>query len=29
MPDFDSDKAHQFFSAYCFNSTWELIDKPE
>ena len=29
MPDFDSAKAHQFFSAHCFNSAWELIDKPE
>ena len=28
MPDFDSAKAHQFFSAHCFNSAWELIDKP-
>ncbi len=28
MPDFDSTKAHQFFSAHCFNSAWELIDKP-
>ena len=29
MPDFDSAKAHKFFSAHCFNSAWELIDKPE
>ena len=29
MPDFDSAKAHQHFSAHCFNSAWELIDKPE
>lgn len=29
MPDFDSDKAHQSFSTYCFNSVLELIDKPE
>ena len=29
MSDFDSDKAHQFLSAHCFNSALELIDKPE
>ena len=29
MPDFDTAKAHQFFSTHCFNSAWELIDKPE
>ena len=29
MPDFDSDKAHQFLSAHCFNSALELIDKSE
>ena len=29
MPDFDPAKAHNFFSAHCFNIAWELIDKPE
>ena len=29
MSDFDSDKAHQFLSAHCFNSALELIDKSE
>ncbi len=29
MPDFDPTPAHQFFSAHCFNSAWELINKPE
>ena len=29
MPDFDPAPAHKFFSAHCFNSTWELIDQPE
>ena len=29
MPDFDPAKAQQFFSAHCFNSVWELLDKPE
>ena len=29
MPDFDPVKAHNFFSAHCFNIAWELIDKPE
>ena len=29
MPDFDPAIAHQFFSVHCFNSAWELIDKPE
>jgi hypothetical protein len=26
-PDFDSDAAHRFFSAHCFNAAWDLIDK--
>ena len=26
---FDTERAHKFFSAYCFNSAWEFIDKPE
>ena len=26
---FDTDRAHKFFSAYCFNSAWEFIDKPK
>lgn len=25
--DFDLQKAHQYFSADCFNQTWDLIDK--
>jgi tetratricopeptide (TPR) repeat protein len=25
----DNERAHKFFSAHCFNSAWELIDKPE
>ena len=24
---FDTERAHKFFSAHCFNSTWKLIDK--
>jgi hypothetical protein len=27
-PEFDSDAAHRFFSANCFNKAWDLIDKP-
>ena len=26
-PDFDLEAAHRYFSAYCFNSAWDLIDK--
>jgi tetratricopeptide (TPR) repeat protein len=26
--DFDESRAHQFFSANCFNRTWELIEEP-
>mgnify|MGYP000058206678 CR=1 FL=1 len=25
----DTTQDHKFFSAYCFNSTWKLIDRPE
>ena len=28
-PNLDLELAHEFFSAHCFNSTWELIDKTE
>jgi cation transport regulator ChaB len=28
-PDFDIQKAHQYFSANCFNKTWEYIDKDD
>ena len=28
-PDLDPAAAHRHFSAHCFNSAWELIDKPE
>jgi hypothetical protein len=28
-PDFDLASAHRYFSAHCFNSAWELIDKPQ
>ncbi len=28
-PDFDIAAAHNHFSAHCFNSTWDLIDKPD
>lgn len=27
-PDFDVVAAHRYFAAFCFNSAWELIDKP-
>ena len=26
-PNFDIQEAHQYFSAYCFNQTWDYIDK--
>jgi hypothetical protein len=28
-PDFDVEAAHKYFSAHCFNSAWDLIDKQE
>ena len=28
-PDFDLEAAHRYFSAHCFNSAWDLIDKIE
>ena len=28
-PGFDTALAHRFFSADCFNKTWEFIEKPE
>lgn len=28
-PDFDLSLAHKYFSAYCFNGTWDLINKTE
>jgi hypothetical protein len=28
-PDFDLKTAHKFFSAACFNMTWDLMDKAE
>lgn len=27
-PDFDLMAAHEYFSAHCFNRTWDYIDKP-
>jgi hypothetical protein len=27
-PDFDLTAAHKYFSAECFNRTWDFIDKP-
>jgi len=27
LPDFDIQKAHKYFSADCFNKTWDMIDK--
>jgi hypothetical protein len=27
-PDFDVTTAHRYFSAECFNSAWDLMDKP-
>ena len=26
---FDTERAHKFFSVSCFNSAWEIIDKPK
>ncbi len=28
QPDFDLQVAHKYFSANCFNKTWEFIDNP-
>jgi hypothetical protein len=28
-PDFDLSSAHRYFSAECFNRTWDLIEKPK
>ena len=28
QPDFDLQVTHRYFSATCFNKTWELIDNP-
>jgi hypothetical protein len=28
QPDFDIAAAHKYFSAYCFNTAWDYIDKP-
>lgn len=28
-PPFDEAAAHRYFSAACFNRTWELLDKPD
>ena len=28
-PDFDLQAAHKYFAAYCFNSAWDLIEKPD
>jgi len=28
-PEFDVHAAHRYFSAYCFNAAWDLIDKAE
>ena len=28
-PDFDVAAAHKYFSAHCFNSAWDLIDKTD
>ena len=27
-PDFDVAAAHKYFAAHCFNSAWDLLDKP-
>jgi len=27
-PSFDTAAAHKYFAAHCFNSAWDLIDKP-
>lgn len=29
IPEFDDQRGHRYFSANCFNRTWELIDKPD
>jgi hypothetical protein len=29
QPEFDVAGAHKYFSAHCFNRTWELLDKPD
>ncbi len=29
QPDFDLKSAHKYFSATCFNQTWDYIDKPD
>jgi hypothetical protein len=29
QPDFDVQAAHSYFSAHCFNSAWDLIDKSD
>lgn len=29
VPPFDEQRGHRYFSAHCFNRTWELIDKPD
>lgn len=29
VPAFDEPRGHRYFSAQCFNRTWELIDKPD
>ena len=28
-PDFDVQTAHKYFSAHCFNSAWDLIEKSD
>ena len=28
-PDFDTASAHKYFSAHCFNSAWDLIEKKD
>jgi len=27
-PEFDVAAAHKYFAAHCFNTAWELIEKP-
>jgi len=27
-PDFDLQAAHRYFATYCFNQTWDYIDRP-
>jgi len=29
QPPFDLAAAHHYFAAYCFNTAWDLIDKPQ